>query len=183
MLAMGASAAYAATFNGLIQERHYRGQTYTTVGYHNVYIGSSGEYSFDVLSRGVLRGNGVQRNRSGLDSMLRIFTYNGHNRYNLGHQVAVNDDDTTGEGRGDGSRSRLDSYLTAHLTRGWYVATVGDHFFSQHDARRGYNPGGMPGSYGYYRLTVSEVPLPASAAFLLAGLAGLGVMRHKRKKA
>lgn len=182
ILVTGATAASAATYNGTIYEYHRNHSTYTTVGYHNVYIGSDGQYSFDILSRGVLAGDGIRRNRSGLDSMLRVFRYDGGSNYNLGRQVAYNDDGGRA-GAGDGSIHRFDSYLTTYLTRGWYVAAVGDYFFSQHDARRGYNPGGMPGTYGRYQLTVSEVPLPASAALLLAGLAGFGVMRRKRKQA
>ena len=174
-------AAAAATLQGWI--RDYSNDTVSVNGHH-LYIRNSGQYEFDVLSRGVLRGNGPG-GRSGLDSYIRLFEHQnpGGGSNHLGDQVAY-DDDGYSAGYGDGSISNRDSYLTTYLSRGWYVLTISDYHFSETEARRDVNyDSGFPGSYAEYRVTVSEIPVPAAAPLLLAGLGGFAWMRRRQKKA
>ena len=109
--------------------------------------------------------------------MIRVFRDNGSTGYLTGGQVGVND---------DGGWGTLDSYLYRHsLQAGSYILAIGEYFMSAYEARSGV--ASTPYSersytaymYSQHGLSVSAVPLPASALLLIGGLAGLGLMRRR----
>ena len=167
-----------------------------TVDYWVFHVAAAGIVTVDVLSNRVLDGDWGPQGLSNANTYLRLYDYDPTGDLGLlGAHRAVEDDDTTGAGRADGSISDADGFLRRQLQSGGYVLAVSEWWVSRPEARAGVNATHLVGSsWGDYQLTfsgittepyqvdeVGVVPLPAALTMLLAGLGGLTIAARRRR--
>ena len=186
-----AAAAATETVDSLIETGTIQnpGTNIISVDYWHFDVSMVGTVTIDVLSHGVLGGDGLDGGTtSGLDPYIWLFAFDAAGDQGmLGATQGLNDDTfLTSLGQADGSISGLDSYLSVDLGIGSYVLALSDWSFSQSEARSGINyDGGFAGSFGDYQITftgidVAPVPLPAALPLMLAGMGALGFVGRRR---
>ena len=180
----------------------FAGDVLSTVDHISFSVNTAGLITFDTLSwEDDSSATGVDVNGDGEIAFFDpiIYLFNDDGSLDVADLIDSNDDSPST--LGDGSITVLDSWLTANLSAGNYILTIGGFFHDAADAIAGINPGTGGGFYpttidglggtlihdhGDYRVTIlgdvslAAVPEPNSAMLLTLGFV-LGLCRRHRK--